>query len=256
MKAIVLSAGQGRRLLPLTAHEPKCLLELEPGATILELQLASLARCGVERAVVAVGFGAERVERRLASARFPGLRVETAHNPFFATSDNLATCWVLRHAMNEDFLLLNGDTVFADAALRRLLDASPEVRIAVDRKRRYDDDDMKVATAPDGRLLAIGKALAPERVDAEAIGLLAFQGSGPKRFQEALGRALRAPGALHAWYPSALHDLAQQHRVDTVSVEGLWWREIDTAADLEEARASLPPRRLRETARPPALVGP
>ncbi len=71
MKAIVLSAGQGRRLLPLTADLPKCLLPVDGEATVLDRQLELLARCGVSRAVVVIGFGAEHVERHLAANPVP-----------------------------------------------------------------------------------------------------------------------------------------------------------------------------------------
>ena len=57
MKAIILSAGQGRRLLPLTASRPKCLIELG-GRSLLEWQLISLAAAGVREAVIVVGYGA------------------------------------------------------------------------------------------------------------------------------------------------------------------------------------------------------
>ena len=57
MKAIVLSAGQGRRLLPLTTDRPKCLLAIDGETTLLQRQLELLARCGVSRALVVTGFG-------------------------------------------------------------------------------------------------------------------------------------------------------------------------------------------------------
>jgi choline kinase len=100
MKAIVLSAGQGRRLLPLTDREPKCLLEVDGPRTVLELQLRALARCGIRQVTVVLGFGAERVEGFLETLRIPNLHVETLFNPFFASSDNLATCWLARPAMS------------------------------------------------------------------------------------------------------------------------------------------------------------
>ena len=121
MRAIVLSAGQGRRLLPLTAEIPKCLLPVDGDRTLLEVQLATLARCGISRVSVVSGFGVEGVERFLAGTPVPGLTVELVFNPFYAVSDNLATCWVAREAMSEDFLLLNGDTLFEPTVLRRLL---------------------------------------------------------------------------------------------------------------------------------------
>ena len=250
MKAIVLSAGQGKRLLPLTRCEPKCLLPVDGQRTILETQLATLARCGVERATVVVGFGAARVERFLATRPVPGMAVETLYNPFFETSDNLATCWLARHEMDEPFVLLNGDTLFEDQVLLRILDGPPSpIAVTIDHKRRYDDDDMKVSIDDDGRLLAIGKTLKTEMVNGESIGLLGFRGAGPKIFREALEQTIRQPEALRAWYLSVVNELAQETAVDTRSVRGLWWREVDAPEDLEEARRSFPGRQPREALR-------
>jgi choline kinase len=238
MKAIVLCAGQGRRLLPLTDALPKCLLPVDGPTTVLDHQLNALARAGLPRALVVIGFGAERVEEHLATHPVPGLSVETLYNPFFATSDNLATCWLARGAMGEDFLLLNGDTLFEDAVLSRLLDAPPApVVVTVDHKGEYDDDDMKVSLDEQGRVLEIGKSLPAPTVGAESIGLLRFRASGGKHFADALDRAMRRKNALRRWYLSVVNDLAQQIAVETRSIRGLWWQEIDSPQDLEQARA-------------------
>jgi choline kinase len=243
MKAIVLSAGQGRRLLPLTTDKPKCLLKVDDVRTALDVQLESLARCGVERAVVVAGFGAHHVERHLEREPVPGIQVEVLYNPLYAMTDNLTTCWLARHLMDEDFLLLNGDSLFEDRVLQCVLDARPApITVTVDHKRAYDDDDMKVSLDEEGRLLAIGKTLKPEMVNGESIGMLRFRGAGPKIFSDALERSIRLPGALEAWYLSVVNELAQEVSVDTVSVRGFWWREIDDRSDLEDVRRTLPPR--------------
>lgn len=262
MKAIVLSAGQGRRLLPLTAESPKCLLAVRGAAgaaspapagpeALLGVQLRSLARCGVDRALVIVGFGAARVERYLEAHPVPGLAVETFYNPFYGTSDNLVTCWLARAAMHEDFLLLNGDTLFEDAVLGRLLESPPApVTVTIDRKTAYDDDDMKVSLDAQGRLLAVGKTLPAAMVGGESIGLLAFRGSGPKLFSDALDAAVRRPEALRRWYLSVVNSLAQGTAVETASIHGLWWREIDSPDDLERVRSELDARASAEHGAP------
>ena len=241
MKAIVLSAGQGRRLLPLTEKLPKCLLPIQGQVSALEFQLRRLAECGVTRATVMVGFGADRVERALHTISVPGLAVEACYNPFYGVADNLVTCWLARHAMSEDFILLNGDTLFLTPVLEQLLLSKPApLTLAINHKPHYDDDDMKVSIDDEGHLLAIGKTLKPEMVNGESIGLLCFRGSGTKRFCEGLDRSIRVPGALKAWYLSVVNELAQEVAVDTASVHGFWWREIDSVEDLEEARRSHP----------------
>lgn len=237
MRAIVLSAGQGRRLLPLTQNDPKCLLPVDGDKPALEIQLNTLAACGVTDVTVLVGFGADRVESFLARTRIRGLAVETLYNPFYSTTDNLVTCWLARHCMSEDFLLLNGDTLFEEALMRQVIHgSSAPVTVTVDRKTEYDDDDMKVSLDEKGQLLAIGKKLPAATVNAESIGILAFRDVGVKWYREALEATIRRPDALHAWYLSVVNELAQRLPVSTAMIHGLWWQEIDSVEDLNLAR--------------------
>ena len=132
--AVILSAGQGRRLLPLTATMPKCLLPIHE-RTLLEWQLDALARCGVPRATVVTGFASDQVERLVAGRTAPP-RTQLLYNPFFRVSDNLVSCWIARGEMTGDFLLVNGDTLFEPAVLERLLAApSRPVRLAAGLQR-------------------------------------------------------------------------------------------------------------------------
>ena len=236
MKAIILSAGPGRRLLPLTAEVPKCLLPVDADHPALELQLRMLARCGVRCATIMVGFGAEKVERFLATHPIEGIEVRTRYNPFFETTNNLVTCWLAVHEMTEDFVLLNGDTLFETEVLRRVL-ASHEapVTLAIDQKAEYDEDDMKVVLSGDGRLKAVGKTLATPRVDGESIGLMVFRGQGVEAFRAELDAAMRDPAALHKWYLDVINTMAGSLLVETALIEGLWWTEIDTLEDLAKA---------------------
>jgi choline kinase len=238
MRAIVLAAGQGKRLMPLTASEPKCLLPVDGERPALEIQLRSLANGGVERATILVGFGADRVEHFLDTHPVPGLRVNTLYNPFYASTDNLVTCWLARHTMTEDFLILNGDTLFEDDVLHTVL-AGPRtpITVTINRKSEYDEDDMKVTLDTDGRLCAIGKQIALEATHAESIGMLLFRGNGVKIWRDALERAVRHPDALNNWYLSVVNTLAQSIDIRTTAITGMWWQEVDSPDDLEAARA-------------------
>ena len=79
MKAVILSAGQGKRLLPLTADNPKCLLNIE-GQSIIEWQFGELAKCGIDRVVVVAGYHADRVAQ-LVVRRYDPHRVSVLYNP-------------------------------------------------------------------------------------------------------------------------------------------------------------------------------
>src|SRR6187399_1638473 len=120
LQAIILSAGQGRRLLPHTADLPKCLLKIS-GHTVLERQLLALRAAGVDSAAVVTGFAAGLVDEEIAQSCPAGMSVRTIENPRYATSDNLISCLAARGAMDRDFLLVNGDTLFQPGIARLLL---------------------------------------------------------------------------------------------------------------------------------------
>ena len=239
MKAIILSAGQGKRLLPLTERAPKCMLPVD-GRPLIGRQIDALLKCGVEDITVVVGFGAELVEAGIverygAAERYKSRRVRTLYNPFYTITDNLVSCWVARGEMQGEFLILNGDTLFAATVLERLL-AAPEhpITLAVSRKAAYDDDDMKVIREGD-RLLQVGKKLPREQVNAESIGMMTFRGDGPRLFREAMERALRSPAALSQWYLSLIDALAKDGVVFTQEISATGWTEVDSPSDLERA---------------------
>jgi choline kinase len=236
MKAVILSAGQGSRLLPLTEDRPKCLLPLDDVRTVIEWQIQELATCGIDEVVVVLGFHAEQVEAVLAKLVRPGLAIRTVYNPFYKLADNLGSCWLARHEMDRDFMVVNGDTVFEAAIPERLLaTATAPVTVTIDRKADYDPDDMKVVL--DGsRLVDIGKTLALDVVNGESIGMLLFKGEGPRLFAEAVDRAMRTQEGLKWWYLRVIALLARENVVGTVSIEGLDWGEIDYPTDLQQAQ--------------------
>jgi len=233
MRVVILSAGQGRRLLPLTNNFPKCMLCIH-GRSLLEWQVDELFKCGIEQVTVVVGYGADQVEKLLTD-RYKSHKVRTIYNPFFAVADNLVSCWVARTEMNEDFILLNGDTLFETAVLQRLLASQDRlVTVTTDRKLTYDADDMKVMLDGD-RLVRIGKDIPLDQVDAESVGMISFRGEGPALFRTVIEQALRRPQDLKQWYLSGIDEMAQSMPIWTCSIEGLQWIEIDYPADLKEA---------------------
>lgn len=240
MKTLILSAGQGSRLLPLTEDCPKCLLPLGD-TTLLGWQVEQLARCGVTEITVVVGFRAHAVETYLARLRRPGLRLRTLFNPFYNVADNVASCWMARGEMDRDFVLLNGDTLFEPAVLERLLASPPApVTMAIDRKAAYDSDDMKVCEEQ-GRLLEVGKTLPPERVNGESIGMLLFRDDGPQWFVEVLDQVMRTPNGLSWWYLKAIGVLAERGLVRVCPIEGLEWGEVDFPDDLARVQQLFAP---------------
>ena len=249
MKAIILSAGQGSRLMPLTEVTPKCCLQ-PGGVSILEWQITQLAVSGIDEVVVVTGFGHEFVEELVDG--FGGIKVRTLYNPFFRLSDNMGTCWVARHEMDGPFVLINGDTLFEAAVLQHLLTDADHypITLATDQKFSYDADDMKIWSERD-RLCRVGKTLDMSHVNGESIGMMVFTRAGAEIFVNKIETLMKQGDGLNRWYLSAIDELAQSGVVGISSIHGLSWCEVDDPVDLahaEQVVKTWPVRPVRELA--------
>lgn len=242
VKALILSAGRGSRLLPLTEFIPKALVAIG-GRPILAWQLDALSAAGINSATVVVGFGAEHIASYVEAHAPAGMHVRTVFNPFFESADNLISCWAAREEMDGDFLLINGDTFFEPAVVERLLRSrTAPVTVAVRRKSAYDGDDMKVECV-DSVLQHIGKQLPLKTANAESIGVMYFRANGPRLFREAIEEAVADPAAKRWWYPTAVDRLAASGYVRVAYVDGLATAEVDVPEDIaaaEDVLAHLP----------------
>ena len=194
MKVLILGAGQGKRLLPLTEDIPKALLDIG-GKRLIERQIEAFAACGITEFVVLTGYRADLMDQVLGQVEdiSNGLTIRTVHNPFYAVSDNLASCWMAREEMDGDFIQVNGDNLFKADMVEALIKAPQgPVTVVISRKREYDNDDMKVMLDGD-RLTEIGKTLPLEAVNAEAVGMYRFSGEGPGLYRGVLERAMQDP---------------------------------------------------------------
>ncbi len=238
MKVIVLSAGQGKRLLPLTAEQPKCALMLGE-RSVLGWQLQALATGGATEVVVATGFQAPLINDLIGGVE--GLQVRTSHNPFYAHCDNLGTCWIVRHEMSGPFVLINGDTLFEPEVFARLLasDDTHPITLVTNHKNGYDDDDMKVSVA-DGQLKRVDKKLPPSQVNGESIGMIRFQGTGPALFRNRLEAMMAEESTLKRWYLSAIDALAAEGHVGVATTGDHDWCEVDDHNDLQHAQSVVP----------------
>ncbi|HEY8923220.1 MAG TPA: phosphocholine cytidylyltransferase family protein [Polyangia bacterium] len=236
LTAVILAAGVGSRMGSLTATRPKCLLEVAPGETVLGLMLDRLFETGcVGRVVVVTGHRADGVEDFVKGHRH-GSRTEVFFNPFFEVSNNLHSLWLARGALAQGGLIVNGDDIFHPALINRALGAMGDVSVTINRKRRYDADDMKVKLLGQ-RLTRIGKDIALDEADGEAIGLIRLSATGASWMAQSLERIVRS-GERNVFYLRAVQRLIDDGRpVRAADITPIPWAEIDEPKDLESARA-------------------
>ena len=242
MIGIVLAAGGGTRLRPLTDDRPKTMLEVDGSRCILELAIANLAAVGVRRVVVVTGFAAEVIEAAAEDLeRRHGVELELRHNPRFEELNNAYSLWLARDLFTEDCLLVNGDTVHPAAVEARLLEADPadaDVSLAVDAVKALAEEEMKLLADDDGGVTHISKLLDPDEAAGEYIGVARIHPGAGERLADALR-------ATYERDPTRYYEDGFQEHIDrgglvrALAIGHQSWVEVDDHRDLERAR-SLP----------------
>ena len=237
MKGLVLAAGPGRRLHPLTETLPKTLLPLNDGRTILDLALANLRAAGIEEVVVVTGFAAERVEERAADLeRLHDVRLELVFNERAEEWNNAYSLWLARDALAEGALLVNGDTAHPRSVEESLLAArGPDVLLAVDREKPLGEEEMKILLSEDGTLARINKLIDPASAAGEYIGLALIEPAAAEPLTDALETTWRRDPSLY--YEDGFQELADRGgKIHVTGIGAVDWVEVDDHADLARAR--------------------
>ena len=240
MRGIVLAAGGGTRLLPLTQDLPKTLLPVtEDGRSILELAVTNLSAVGIDDIVVVTGHAEAAIGR--AAARLESeyaVTLELRTNDRYGTWNNAYSLWLVRDVFADGALLVNGDTVHPVDVEQRLLAARGRapVLIAVDDDKPLGEEEMKVHLDADGRLQRIDKRLDPAGAAGEYIGLTLIEPEAAIPLADALRATFeRDPGL---YYEDGYQELADRGgHVQAVAIgAGVSWVEVDDHADLDRAR--------------------
>lgn len=242
MKAFILAAGQGSRLLPLTSETPKTLLNIS-GTTILEYQLVTLASCGIHEVVIIGGFRMDKL--REAAERYVALHglnltLKFIHNKEYDRTNNLFSLWLAREEMTGDFVVINGDNVFDRRTLIRSMavkDAS--VIMAIHRNPSYDDEDMKVRIAGD-RVIEVSKKIDNQIASGESIGLRVFRGPGVEGFRHAMDMEMLEDVERKAFFVKAIqYMIDHSHEVAYADVTEYQYGELDFHEDLKDLQLTM-----------------
>jgi len=110
MKAVILAAGRGTRLQPLTNTVPKCLVQVH-GKSMLQYQLESLAFAGVHECIIVVGYLGGQVKREIGT-KFGPVHITYITNEVFGSTNNIYSLWLASEQLCDDILLIEGDLIF------------------------------------------------------------------------------------------------------------------------------------------------
>ena len=243
MKAVILAAGQGTRLSPLTNRVPKCLVRLH-GKPVMQRQLESLDKTGFEQCVVVVGYRGDQVEYQF-GPNFRNVEITYVYNERFQETNNLYSLWLARDYLDDDILLLECDLVFEDGLLKDLAQVTyPDVAV-VDWFRPTMDGTVILAREGLAESILLKSQQAEQfdyRYALKTVNIYSLsRDTMVRRFLPALDRYVDT-GVTDVFYEAILAELVSQGKLNmAVHLTGdRKWTEIDTVEDLREAEALFP----------------
>jgi choline kinase len=243
-KAIILAAGEGRRLRPYTLDRPKCLVEVD-GRSLLDRQLDVLRAGGVHPIILVGGYLHEKLQR-------PGLVVKL--NSQFAETNMVWTMFCAEEELAGQVIVSYGDIVYSVDILRALLESRDDIAVTVDRDweaywRARNDDPLADAETlklnSNGQILELGQRPdSMDEIEGQYLGLMKFSQAGLDVIKRVFNNAmqsgqLRGKPVRKAYMTDLLQAVIDSgYPVQAVQVHGDWV-EIDTVSDLESETTRL-----------------
>jgi choline kinase len=245
MKAIIIAAGPGSRLNPLTDDKPKCMLELK-GKTLLQHQIDALRGAGIDRIALIKGYKKEMIN-------CPDLVYYVNDN--YQNNNILHSLFYAEEEMNDEFIAAYSDIFYTKDIVKRLLDSKEDISIVVDIDWRgyYEgrtdhpiEEAENVIFDANNNLVNIGKILPDkETVHGEFIGMMKCSKKGALVFRKYFHRLKqiysgkpfqRASVFEKAYLTDIFQDMADYGvKINCVIIEK-GWAEIDTIQDYERLK--------------------
>lgn len=230
--ALLLAAGTGTRLLPMTADAPKCLTEVA-GRSILARIVDNLRALGIKRLVVVIGYRGDRV-RDFLHKNAGTLHIDYVYNPDYRTTNNIYSLWLARQQIRESFLLVESDLVFDTSLLAGML--HPD-KIAISNILPWMSGTTVCLDVAGKRVAALHvghrtcDALQYKTVNLYSLSLKTWSS-----IEKRLSRYI-SDGRLNEYYEAVFADMVADGSLtfDAVRFDSDRWYEIDTLVDLKEA---------------------
>lgn len=180
MKAIILAAGEGRRLRPLTNDIPKSMVKLF-GMTLLERQINTFRKCDINDIIIIGGYNNEMID-------FPNIK--KYKNLHYDSTNMVETLFCAKNELTETVIISYGDIIFEKKVLNALISSDEDFSVVVDKNwKKYWDvrfsDPLKDAESLKmdsmKNILEIGQNInSINEIEGQYIGLMKFQGKSLK----------------------------------------------------------------------------
>jgi len=233
LKAVILAAGRGERLSPLTDNLPKPLLPLR-GRPILEHVISGIARAGIREFIIVIGYLGDFIRRRFSFMKDLGVNIRWILNPKYVLGNAYSLLCAERSLLKDEFFLLSmSDHLYEDSVIKKILNEfDGEPLISVDREPRYLLDvgeATKVKICEKGYVRDIGKEI--PIWNAVDMGLFILD--------KGLFEVIRGVEALSLSLSHCLKRWIDSAPLKACDSTGRFWLDIDTLDDLEYAETMM-----------------
>jgi choline kinase len=229
MKALILAAGLGSRLAPITDTCPKSLVPVN-GKPILIKQIENLYENKIRDITVIAGYKADILIERL-KMDFPNVQIIVSAN--YATTNNMYSAYLGKDIVcGNDFLMINADVFFDASVIKTLLSCRAKNAIVTD-IGNYLEESMKVVEH-NKRLFEISKTIKREDALGASIDVYKFSIEAGKAFFSKCAEYIEKKNKMKLWSEVALNDILKEHIFEACPLDGRWY-EIDDHNDLQAA---------------------
>lgn len=229
MKALILAAGLGSRLRPITNEIPKSMVKVND-KPILFKQIDNLLENGVKDITVIAGYKSEVMIEAI-NNNYEG--IEIIVNDSYDKTNNMYSAYIAMNKMSgSDFLLMNADVFYDSEVLTELLKDKYQNAIVVE-KNAYNEENMKVS-GKDFKLNKISKQIEMEDAYGVSIDVYKFSKTGSEAFYSVVQDYIENKKELNQWTEVALDQVLRKVDFKACPLKGKWI-EIDNHDDSNQA---------------------
>jgi choline kinase len=232
MQGVILAAGIGSRLRPLTNENPKCLIEVL-NKPILEYQLNSYKNANVKDVIVVVGYLYEKIEEYFEANEYPSMNIQLIQNRRFECTNNMYSLWIAKDFIDNEFILSNGDVIFDPLILSMMFEYPVGNLVACD-TTSFREENMKIKLSQN-QICKIRKDISQNESFATTIDIYKIGSNAKMKLFDIIYNNYIQKEDFNQWTEVALQDLFQVVPFYPFDIGGRKWIEIDTFQDLEEA---------------------